>query len=414
MDLRLDTLRSGAWLTRERMRLVALAVLLASGGGLVYLAATAHGAVDFKGRPLGTDFASFYAAGTLALHGHALAVYDAVQHYARQQALFGPATPYYAWLYPPFFLLPVAALALLPYVPALLIWQAAGFAGYLLAMRALIRSTVPAPDRLWLLLATAFPPVFITFGHGQNGLATAALLAGALAALPRRPLVAGVLFGLMVYKPQFGLLIPLALLASGHWRAIVAASVTVALLVMVTTLTFGIEIWPAFFASSHFARTALLESGDVGWNKMQSLFALVRMWGGGIELAYALQTALTLSVAAAIAWLWHGHAPYPLKAAALSIGILLAAPVSLDYDLTLLAPAIACLAADGVTRGFAPWQKSLLALLWFVPLIARTVAGTTLVPLAVPTMLLAFAFLLQRAMRETGSLRSSGVLPSTL
>ncbi|MEJ2374266.1 MAG: hypothetical protein P8Y53_21295 [Pseudolabrys sp.] len=82
----LETLRSGAWLTRERMRLMAIAVLIAAGGGLVYLAATAHGLIDFKGRPLGTDFSSFYAAGSYALAGHPLAVYDPALHFAREQA----------------------------------------------------------------------------------------------------------------------------------------------------------------------------------------------------------------------------------------------------------------------------------------------------------------------------------------
>lgn len=410
----LDTLRSGAWLTRERMRLVALAVLAAAGGGLIYLVATAHGIVDFKGRPLGTDFASFYAAGTLVLQGHALAAFDPALHYAREQALFGPSTPYYCWFYPPYFLLPATALALLPYVPALVLWQAASFAGYLFVMRALVRSTAPpsaAADRLWLLLAAAYPPVLINFGHGQNGLLSAALLAGALAALPRRPVAAGVLLGLLVYKPQFGLLIPLALIAGGYWRTILAATVTVGVFTIVTTAAFGIDIWQAFIVSSHIARTALLESGDVGWNKIQSVFAVVRLWGGGVALAYAVQTAVMLSVAAAIAWLWRGRAGFPLKAAALAVGIMLAAPYSLDYDLMLLAPAIALLAADGLKRGFAPWEKSLLALLWIVPLVARVVAGTMLIPLAAPAMLAAFAFLLHRAMRDAGRARSGGVFP---
>jgi alpha-1,2-mannosyltransferase len=409
----LDSLRSGAWLTRERMKLVALALLTAAGGGLIYLAASAHGITDFKGRPLGTDFSAFYVAGTLVLEGHALTAFDQALLYAREQALFGPAVAYYPWVYPPFFLLPMTALALLPYLPALIVGQVVSFAGYLVAMRALIRAAAPsAPDRLWLLLAAAYPPVLINFGHGQNGLLNAALLAGALAALPRRPVSAGGVFGLLVYKPQFGLLIPLALVAGGYWRTILAAAVTVGLLTLVTTAVFGIDIWQAFMAASHLGRTMLIESGDAGWNKIQSVFSVVRMWGGSTELAYAMQTAVTLAVAAALAWLWRGRAAFPLKAAALPIASMLAAPYSLDYDLMLLAPAIALLAAAGLERGFAPWEKSLLALLWIVPLVARVVAGATLIPLAVPAMLAAFAFLLHRAMREAGRPRASGVLQS--
>ena len=412
----LDTLRSGAWLTRERLRLVAVAVLVAAGGGLVFLAATAHGMIDFNGRPLGTDFSSFYAAGTYALAGHPLAAYDQAMHYAREQALFGAATPYYAWLYPPYFLLLVGALALLPYLPALVLWQAASCAGYLAAMRALVRSAPPAiagGDQLWLLLAIAYPPVLINFGHGQNALLTAALLAGALTALPRRPVMAGVLFGLLVYKPQFGLLIPLALMAGGYWRTIFAAAVTIGLFTLAATAAFGIDVWPAFMASARVARTVLLESGAAGWFKEQSVLGWVRLWGGSVDLAYAIQGAVTIAAAIAIVWLWRSRARYALKAAGLAAATIVAALHSDDYDLLVLAPAIAFLALDGLTHGFAPWEKTLLALLWIVPLVARAVAEATLIPLAVPSMLLAFAILLHRAMQDSGGARAGAVLHST-
>jgi hypothetical protein len=127
------------------------------------------------------------------------------------------------------------------------------------------------------------------------------------------------------------------------------------------------------------------------------------MWGGGIPLAYVVQSAATLAVAATLACLWRSRAGFPLKAAALAIGTILATPYSLDYDLMLLAPAIAFLAADGMKRGFSPWEKTLLAALWLVPVIARPVAEAILVPLAVPAMIAAFFWLLRRAMTETRS-----------
>src|SRR6476619_5666573 len=174
----LDTLRGGDWLTFSRARLWALAVLVASGGGAVYLVATSQGLIDFQGRPLGTDFASFYAAGTFVLDINPTAPFDQAAHYARQQALFGAATPYYGWLYPPFFLFIAGALALMPYLVALIVWQGATLALYFVAMRALIRSA-PAdtkrPNNIAVLLIMTFPAVFITLGHGQNGFLTAAL-----------------------------------------------------------------------------------------------------------------------------------------------------------------------------------------------------------------------------------------------
>lgn len=400
----LETLRSGEWLTIERMRLWALAVLAASASGLFYLIATSNGLIDYQGRPLGTDFASFYAAGTLVLDGHASAAFDQALHYARQQALFGAATPYYGWLYPPFFLFIAAALALLPYLPALIVWQGATFALYLIAIRAVIRLAAPASssilsNAMWFLLAAAYPAVLINLGHGQNGFLTAALFATALATLDRRPAIAGVLFALLVYKPQFGLMIPLVLLATGRWRTIAAACATVALLVVATLIAFGPDIWSAFLASSKVARVELIESGEVGWHKVQSVLAWVRMWGGSVEAAYAIHGAVALAVAVATVWLWRSAANYPLKAAGLAIASTVAAFHSHDYDLMVLAPAIAFLAADGISRGFSPYAKTILAAAWMAPLVTRSLAQVTLIPLGTIMTLVLFALVMHRAAR---------------
>lgn len=438
------TLRTGDWLTRERIRLVAAAVLMASVAGFAFLAATAHGGVDRQGRPLGTDFSNVYAAGTYVLEGKPDIPFDPPRQYAREQEIFGKATPFYGWHYPPYFLFVAGALAELPYGVALAVWQASTLVLYLLMIWGIIESfrgarsghpesiatdaavkpprSEPAAKGLWipgsrgachradhfgpdplaasgmtLLLALAYPAVLINIGHGQNGFLTAALLGGALLFLDRRPIVAGILIGLLVYKPQFGLMIPLALVAGGYWRTFAAAVTTVAALTLVTTLVFGPQVWPAFAASTEFSRSIVLEQGQTGWQKIQSIFAWARMWGAPIPLAYALQGALTIALGIAIARLWQSAAAPALKSAALCLAAILATPYSLDYDMMVLAPAIAFFAADGLRRGFGPWEKTVLAALWFVPLLARSVAGATLMPLGVPAMLATFILLLWRA-----------------
>jgi alpha-1,2-mannosyltransferase len=395
-----EMLRSGDWLTRERIRLVAGALLLASAAGFLYLVATAHGAVDLQGRPLGTDFSNVYAAGTYVLDGNAAAAFDPVQQFARERAIFGDTTQFYGWHYPPFFLFVAAALALMPYGLALAVWQAVTLGLYLLAIRAIVFPSTPSPERggwIWLLLALAFPAVLINVGHGQNGFLTAALIGGALVLLDRRPLVAGILFGLLVYKPQYGLLLPVVLAVSGRWRCFAGAAATVVVLTIATTLVFGASVWHAFAVFSEFTRTVVLEQGNTGWQKIQSVFAWARMWGAPVPLAYAVQGAVALALAAALAWLWRSAAAFPLKAAALCLGTILATPYSLDYDMMVLAPAIAFLAADGLARGFAPWEKTALAALWLVPLVARSVAAASLIPLGVPAMLAVFVMILRRA-----------------
>ncbi|GEM_PF-63632 len=438
MERALELLRSGDWLTRERVRLVAIALLIASAASLIYLVLTAHNGIDRQGRPLGTDFSNVYAAGTYVDEGKAAASFDPQQQFAREQAMFGADTQFYGWHYPPFFLFVAAALALIPYGVALAAWQAATLALYVLTIAAIVSSfrgprsrnpecMIPVNEeqapagkveagrpRLWiralardagpagmtsdwLLLALAFPAVLINIGHGQNGFLTAALLGGALVMLDRRPILAGLLFGLLVYKPQYGVMIPLVLAVSGRWKCFAAAAVTVAVLALAATLAFGADIWRAFLASTEFTRTVVLEQGDTGWYKIQSAFAWARMWGAPIALAYAVQAAVIIAIGAALIWLWRSTVPHPLKAAALCLSTILATPYSFDYDMMVLAPAIAFMAADGFARGFGPCEKTMLAALWLTPLLARSIAHISLIPLGVPAMLVAFAIILRRS-----------------
>ncbi len=410
MDRARELLRSGAWLTRERVRLVAAAVLIASVAGFLYLVVTASGLVDLRGRPLGTDFSDVYAAGTYVLEGNPGAPFDPPQQHAREQKLFGEATPFYGWHYPPVFLFVAGLLALMPYGLALAAWQAVTFGLYLLTIRTILaastgdmpgrdRPGVPAAD--WLLPAVAFPAVLVNVGHGQNGFLTAALLGGGLVVLDRRPYLAGVLFGLLAYKPQFGLLIPIVLAARGDWRAFAAAAATVALSALAATVVFGPHVWQAFLDSTRFTRTVALEQGDTGWFKIQSLFAWARMWGAPVPVAYVLQGALSVALGGALIWLWRSAAAYPLKAAALCIASILATPYAFDYDMMVLAPAIAFLAVDGMERGFSPWEKTGLAALWLIPLVARNFALLTFIPLGVPVMLAIFILLVRRSTVRT-------------
>jgi alpha-1,2-mannosyltransferase len=396
-------LRSGQWLTAERARSYSLILLVFYVIAIVGWIVLSDGLVDRNGKPVGTDFSSFYAAGSLVLDGRAGDVYDMAAHYAREQQTFGAATPYYGWLYPPIFLLIATPLALLPYPLALATWQGGTFALYLAVIAAILRR--PRRDggaiaRLWLPVAAAFPAVFINLGHGQNGFLTAGLLGAALVALPQRPVLSGILFGLLAYKPQFAVVIPVALLAAGQWRTIIAAGATVIALAGATYIAFGPELWWSFAASTETSRKLLLEQGDVGFEKLQSVFAAVRMLGGGISLAYIVQGIASVLAVGSVAWSWHSPRDRDLKAALLMVATLLASPHVLDYDLMILAPAMAFLVAAGFAGGFRGFEISLLAAAWMVPLLARVVAGLTGIPLGLMVLMALYVLMLRRAALE--------------
>src|SRR5690606_15709865 len=158
-----------------------------------------------------------------------------------------------------------------------------------------IRAMTARPAVLWLALA--FPGTFINLFHGQNGFLTAALLGGGLLLLDRRPVLAGVLFGLMSYKPQFGLLLPLVLLATQRWTVFAAAAATTLALAGASLLALGAAPWLAFLENAPFVRL-VLEQGHLPWFKMPTAFAMARMLGVPVVASYALQVVVALAVAA--------------------------------------------------------------------------------------------------------------------
>jgi hypothetical protein len=385
--------RSGDWLSRDRLLAYAVIVLIASLiACLAWTVLADERLIDRLGKPIGTDFSNVWAAGSLVLERKPAAPYEpALQHAAEQRAFDGRNVPFFGWHYPPLFLLVAAGLALLPYGFALLVWVALTLTAYVLVIRAI----VPRPEAI--LVALAFPAVLVNLGHGQNGFLTAALLGGGLLLLERRPLLAGLLLGLLAYKPQFGVVIPLALAAGAHWRAFAAAAVTVVVACAATLLLLGPSVWIAFVDSLTFTRVVVLEAGDTGWPKIQSLFAALRMWGVGIAAAYGAQASLALAVAITTAWLWHAPLAKELKAAALPCACLLTTPYVLDYDLVVLAVSIAFLARLGLACGFHAFEITILALAWAMPLLARSLAAATGVPLGLLTVLLLYGAILQRA-----------------
>lgn len=146
-----------------------LVLLTVQGALAVALLAAARGGLDPAGRPLGTDFLSFYAASALALAGHAADAYRPTLHHAAEQAGFGRDTGYAAFFYPPTFLLACLPLATLPYLAALAAWLGATFAAYCAVLRRVL-----AGSGVGVWAVAAFPAVLVDAGHGQNGFLTAA------------------------------------------------------------------------------------------------------------------------------------------------------------------------------------------------------------------------------------------------
>ncbi|WP_372784213.1 glycosyltransferase family 87 protein [Phenylobacterium sp.] len=394
--LRRALMRLGAadWLTAERatawLRVLAAVTVLIVVGWI----ALSRGGVDLTGKPLGTDFLSFWTASRLLLQGAAPAtVYDAQAHAALQQATFpGADVGYTPFPYPPMFLLICVPLGFLPYFGSLVAWMGLTLLGYWRVVGAWL-----AGVRGRTLLALSFPAVLLNLGHGQNAFLTTGLFGGGALLLQRRPFLAGACFGALIYKPQLGLLIPVALIAARQWRALLGAAATAIALTGAATLAFGLEPWRGFLAILPQMR-AVVEGDELDPGKVQSLFAALRLWHAPLGAAYAAQIALSLAVAVAVGWFAARRARSPAIGPVLMTAALLATPYVLDYDLTLTAVPMAWVLGEGLRRGFARWEKLVLLAAYVLPLVSRVAAMRLGVPLGPPVLVALLLITLRRGL----------------
>ena len=322
---------------------------------------------EANGLGIPTDFVNVWSAGKLVLEGHPALAYDWDIQKQVQVAVLGQSYPgNFAWHYPPPFLLIASLLALFPYAVAYIGWAAISLVPYLAVMRAIVGRP------FGLLLGAAFPVVLINTLVGQNGFLTASLIGGTLYLMPTRPLLSGICLGLLSYKPQYGLLFPLVLIAASQWKVFITAGVVAVAMALGSWLAFGTESWQAFFHWMPMFSQAFLTEGRAPWGKMQSIFAVVRYFGGSEPLGWVLQWIMSGAVAVLLALMWRSRVSYPLKAAALAACTLLITPYLFLYDLMVLAIPVAFLVRIGLTCGFERHELPALglaaALLFFYPL----------------------------------------------
>jgi glycosyl transferase family 87 len=388
-------LREAPWLDQSRALAGARVLAWASMISVSALMLLTHGGTmpDPWGRPLAPDFVSFWAAGRLALAGAPGSAWDPVMHAAAEVASLAPAAgynnAYYAFFYPPPFLLICLPLALLPYGIAVAMWLATTGAAYIVTIRALLPPRWPA-----LLVAVAFPAALINTAVGQNGAWSATLLGTAALQLERRPRLAGACLGILCCKPHLALLVVPALFAARRWRALAWAMGVAAILCLVSWAALHEAAWRGFMTNLAFAREAL-QAGGVGFAKMVSPFAAARLLGAGLTGAWITQATFSGTALLILLSVVRCRPGAPAEGAVLAVAACLATPFLLDYDLMLLAVPLAWVAAQAERGGYLPWEKLVLAGVFLLPLVVRPIATLTGIPIA-PPLLIALLWVVAR------------------
>ena len=325
---------------------------------------------DPVGYLVGRDFANTWVGAQLALTGDPQAYFAADSYNRLLAEKFGAGYPLHIWSYPPHLLLFTWPLALMPYMAAYILYCAVGLAVYL---------AVASERRLdYLALLAIAPAVIVNIWCGQNGFFIAALLVGGLMVLDRRPILAGLLFGMLSIKPQLGILLPLMLALTGRWRTVLAAATTILLLVTAASLVFGVSVWTAYINDAMPVQSRVfLREFENFMTHMPTAFMNARVAGLPLPVAAGLQIAVSLAAVGAVMWTFWRRRDADLSNALLLTAAFLATPYAFNYDMVLFGPVIAKLMDR---EGNTALDYGLMILVWALPFltVALGIAGIPL------------------------------------
>jgi alpha-1,2-mannosyltransferase len=328
-------------------------------------------------QPMGMDFFCFWSAGRLTLDGHiqdifdpkALAIFQ--QHYLN--APEGWSLP---WFYPPLLLLFIScAFALLPYKAAYFVYLLISIGGYYVLARRFFPSIRP-------LYVLSFPAFWFNLLSGQNGMLTALILIGGLLALTRQPTAAGMILGLMSYKPQLCLAIPVFLIMERRWRTIVVGTVTFFGLVALSTVVWGPAVWTAFFAGLRTAQDFNQTGNSIRPESLAHLYGTLKTIGVDHRTALIANYLFAALAGCAAIRIWLRSDDETVKYSVVILMSLLLPPHLMYYDFVVTGAVIAWL-----------WPREnlrlALVILWWAPFMWPVMAkiGVPLYPLAAAMLL---------------------------
>jgi hypothetical protein len=367
-----------AELARRRHLYALLGLVLVAPLVMLIYRPAGHG-LDVTGHQIGRDFIGVWAGPQLAFGGKLATLFDLEAYPEAISALFGQPLPFHNWGYPLFTLVAFWPLAQLPYSVALAVWTVGLFALFAIVT---LREIAPQHRGRALLALACAPACLINAIGGQNGFLSGALFLGGMLALDRRPLVAGVLFGLLTFKPHLGVVLAFALVALGAWRAIASAVVTAALLVAVSVAVFGIEPWRQYMEVTSAFQVHLLERFHGFYTFMMvSVLAGARTIAVPYKAALVIQIAVSLPVLTAACWAVRRTSDPCRRAFVLAAATPLVTPYAFNYDLTWLAAVQVWMLSGRLC--WRPEWSALSLVGWALPLAAMYAAmlGLGIAPL---------------------------------
>jgi hypothetical protein len=329
---------------------------------------------DPVGYMVGRDFVNTWLGAKLALTGNPAPFFgpDAYRHLLADH--FGPNYPLHIWSYPPHFLLFTWPWGFLPYMTGYILYSVLGLILYLWV----VSDGQRRADHLVLLVIA--PAVTLNVWTGQNGFLTTALLVGGLIQLDRRPVLAGVLFGMLSIKPQLGVVLPLMLLLTGRWRTIAAAAITIAALIALTSIAFGPHVWTAYIDDAlPTQRKVVFEGFSHYMVHMPTAFMNAKVAGLSTTVAGWIQAVVTAATIAAVTWTFWRRRDRDLSNALLVTAVFTVTPYAFNYDMVVFSWVVIMLMDR---EDNSRWDYWIMLAVWAVPFLTVPMGISVILPIS--------------------------------
>ena len=372
-----------------RTERIAKAVLFALALAIVMITAAApgigEGAAVAEGESrLGGDFPAFFAAGSIVLDGDIDDLYDANRQALAQENL--GIDGYLAFAYPPHVAAAYSPLSALGFRAAYILHTFAMAAALYTAVY-MLGTFIPSARRWrWQILAGAFTfyPAITAVTGGQNAALSVLTLSIVWWALRHdREIIAGVAAGLLAFRPQYALPIIGLMLLSRHWRAVLAATVTMAATWAVTAIRLGTGWLPTWADAvvPFVERDAEVNAA----NSISILGFLQAVWSPEATPAVIVGAIGAAGVVVTLMWMWLRPGRFLLsdRIGAVAIGALLISPHTMFYDAALLLVAGAALLARHDAGQMTIPVARCLGLAWLLGWTQLFAAGLGATPLAI-------------------------------
>jgi Glycosyltransferase family 87 len=356
--------------------------VLVVGTGVVIPAAAFD---NLKIIPTRSDFITFYTAGSLARDGRAGDVYNPQAMDMAATVAAGEPVDGLRWLYPPGMLLVTWPFALLAPLPAYLLWLGLG----VIAVAFVAWRIAPHPATpLVVLFCPAVTYCAIT---GQISLFAAALAGAGFLSLQRRPLIAGVLFGVLTLKIQLALLVPFCLLAGRHYRTLGNMAATAILLQLLGFVLAGPTSALAFLGGSPKILGVVVTRPEL-LARLPTVYSLLIGAGAKPASAMVFQGAASIAAIGIVWFIWRHTEDLAARSLGWAAGVMLATPFVYDYDLAIFVTPLAAIAWNGWHHRVGWIDAAVMTLLWLAPFAMRYATGMAGFQVGPPLAVLLLAY----------------------